>query len=970
MISGPTFGMRYIRDDEITRQQIKPGTLRRILPYATRYKAPLAFLLGITALDSAILVVSPLILRLIIDNGILRHRASTVVDLSLTVAGLAILDAATTYIKSWYSAWIGESLVMELRASVFAHLQRQPLAFFTRTQTGSLVSRLNNDINGTQQAVGLLLHRSVSMLLNLVLVLAAMFWLSWQLSLIALVVIPLFLVPGKLISKRSQRLVREEMQLQAELSTMTTERSNVAGALLAKLYGRPAEEATLFTNKAGRIRDLAVANASWMQLLMVLVGLLAALVTALVYGLGGALVIHGVFQVGTLVAFIALVSQLYGPLNTVSSLQTNVITALVSFDRVFEILDLKPLITERPAAIALKQKPAVELDGVWFRYPAADEVSLASLRLPVPEHENNDAWVLKDITFTAPEGKLTALVGPSGAGKTTITHLVPRLYDAVRGTVRVGGLDVRDLTMASLRDTIGVVPQDAHLWHDTIRANLLYARPSATEKELIEACRAARIWDLISGLPDGLDTVAGDRGYRLSGGEKQRVALARLLLKEPSVVVLDEATAHLDSESEVAIQRALQTALAGRTSLVIAHRLSTIRRADQILVVDDGRITERGTHDELLADGRLYAELYRTQFARLAPRELRDYIGRAHRLGEHRVVVADRVLVLGDRRGRRAVGQRDHLVPVLVAGPHRRLHAAVGEETAENDRRDALAAQDEVEVRAGERVEAALALDEDVAVLRREFVDDGRAPAALHERAAVDDALEDAVRVPAELVVAGRERDRRVHDRHAGRAGGVDHPARVLQHVGLVHHLGDRAVQDAAVGGELVLVLNQHDGCGGRVKGHSAFSSRVCLLAVAAVGLHYPFGLRTGEYPVERPVHPQPHRAHVAGGEHADDRVDAAVEHCPPAPQPRVGAALHALKLPDVLHGDAEHAFGVLGHLRDDRQTEPQRLLGLRAQRRRHRPHQLLELIHPRPSNHLSAPGARVTGGVEGGVGG
>jgi ATP-binding cassette, subfamily B, bacterial len=620
MISGPAFGVRYIRDDEVTRQQVKPGTVRRILPYAKRFRRPMLLLLFITAVDSSILVASPLLLRLIIDDGILRKKASVVVALALTVAGLALVDAAATYVKSWYSAWIGESLVMELRTNVFAHIQQQPLAFFTRTQTGSLVSRLNNDINGTQQAVGLLLHRSVSMLLNLVLVLAAMFWLSWQLSLIALAVIPLFIVPGKLIGKRAQRLTREGMELQAELAVMTTERSNVAGALLAKLYGRPEEETRVFAGKAGRIRDLAVANSAWMQLMMVTVGLLAALVTALVYGLGGTLVIHDVFQVGTLVAFIALVSQLYGPLNTVSNLQVNVITALVSFDRVFEILDLTPLITERPTAYPLapaEEAPSVEVEGVWFRYPAASEVSLPSLEsitLPGPERAS-DAWVLRDVTFEAPAGKLTALVGLSGAGKTTITHLVPRLYDAVRGTVRIGGQDVRDLTMASLRDTVGVVPQDAHLFHDTIRANLLYARPSATEREMIEACEAARIWDLICSLPNGLDTVAGDRGYRLSGGEKQRVALARLLLKAPSVVVLDEATAHLDSESEVAIQRALKTALAGRTSLVIAHRLSTVRQADQILVVDQGRVRERGRHEELLAAGGRYADLYRTQFA-------------------------------------------------------------------------------------------------------------------------------------------------------------------------------------------------------------------------------------------------------------------------------------------------------------------------------------------------------------------
>jgi ATP-binding cassette subfamily B protein len=618
MISGPGFRVQHL--DEVTRQQVRPGTARRVWPYLRRYRGQMVLLLGITAVDSAIVVVSTLILRLIIDDGILRHRESVVVTLALTVAGLALVDAGAEYVRSWYSVWIGESLVLELRTSVFRHVQRQPLAFFTRTQTGALVSRMNDDINETQQAVGVLMSQSVSMLLNLVLVLAAMFWLSWQLSLVALAVIPLFVLPGKVAGKRAQRLLRQEMQLQGELATMTAERSDVSGALLAMLYGRPEEEAGRFTGKASRIRDLAVANAAGMQLLMAFIMLLAALVTALVYGLGGTLVIHGVFQVGTLVAFIALVSQLYEPLHEVSSLPVDILTALVSFDRVFEILDLEPLITERATAFPLPGAggaPGVEVEGAWFRYPEADQVSLASLEsvaLPAPERPG-DAWVLRDVTFQVPAGRLTALVGPSGAGKTTITHLVPRLYDPVRGAMRIGGHDVRDLTLESLRSVVGVVPQDAHLFHDTIRANLLYARPSATEKELIEACEAARIWKVISSLPDGLDTIAGDRGYRFSGGEKQRLALARLLLKAPSVVVLDEATAHLDSESEVAIQRALAIALAGRTSLVIAHRLSTVRAADQILVVDGGQIAERGTHDELLAADGVYAGLYRTQFA-------------------------------------------------------------------------------------------------------------------------------------------------------------------------------------------------------------------------------------------------------------------------------------------------------------------------------------------------------------------
>ena len=436
----------------------------------------MVLLVFITAVDSAILVASPLILRLIINDGILRHREIVVVTLALAVAGLGLVGAGAEYVKSWYSEWIGESLVLELRASVFRHILRQPLAFFTRTQTGSLVSRMD-DVNETQRAVGVLMSESLSVLLNLVLVLAAMFWLSWQLSLIALVVIPLFVLAGKVAGKRAQRLLRQEMQLHGELATMTAERSDVSGALLAMLYGRPEEEAGVFTRKASRIRDLAVANVAGRELLIAFITLLAALVTALVYGLGGTLVIHGVFQVGTLVAFIALVSQLYGPLNDVSGLPLEILTALVSFDRVFEILDLEPLITERPTAYPLTQTretPGVEVAGVWFRYPAADQVSLASLEsvaLPAPERPG-DTWVLRDVTFQAPAGKLTALVGPSGAGKTTITHLVPRLYDPVRGAVRIGGHDVRDLTLESLRSVVGVVPQDAHLFHDTIRANL------------------------------------------------------------------------------------------------------------------------------------------------------------------------------------------------------------------------------------------------------------------------------------------------------------------------------------------------------------------------------------------------------------------------------------------------------------------------------------------------------------------
>jgi ATP-binding cassette subfamily B protein len=465
------------------------------------------------------------------------------------------------------------------------------------------------------------------MVLTLGLVLAVIFALSWQLSIVALIVIPLFIFPAKAVGKRVERLAREGMQLDAELGTMLNERFNVAGAILSKLYGRPQEEEDLFANRAGRIRDIAVTTSVYGRLLPTLLGLLAALTSALVYGLGGSFVISGSLHMGTLVAMALLINRLYGPINQMTNIQVNFLTALVSFDRVFEVLDLKPLISDSPDAAPLLtggngngngSAPRIEFDHVSFRYPAASEISLASLEsIALPMRESSDrTWVLRGVNFVAPAGKLTALVGPSGAGKTTITHLVPRLYDPGSGIIRIGSQDIRDVTQRSLHSAIGVVPQEAHLFHDTIRANLLYAQPGATEQELREACEATRIWDLICSLPDGLDTVAGDRGYRFSGGEKQRFALARLLLKAPPVVVLDEATAHLDSESEVEIQQALNIALSGRTSLVIAHRLSTIQEADQILVIDAGEVRERGTHEELLAAGGLYAELYRTQFAR------------------------------------------------------------------------------------------------------------------------------------------------------------------------------------------------------------------------------------------------------------------------------------------------------------------------------------------------------------------
>jgi ATP-binding cassette subfamily B protein len=581
--------------------------------------------MAVTAIDSIIGVANPLIIAVIIDKGILPHKLSVVITWSIITAGLAVLDLLALYVQTRCSARVGQGLVFDLRTQVFNQVQRQPLAFFARSQTGSLVSRLNTDVVGAQQALTILLMQLVSVILTLLLVLIAMFALSWEITLISLATVPCFLFFGRAIGKRLQRLARESMQLDAELGSMMNERFNVAGALLTKLYGRPNEESSLFAKRAGRVRDISIVTAVYSRFFFLLVSLLAALIYALMYGLGGSLVINGTLQLGTLVALVALTARLYGPLNQLTNMQVNIFTALVSFDRLFEVLDLKPLMAERLDAVAFPSDgqeigaaPSVEFDQVYFRYPTAREISLPSLEsvvLPAPERPSTE-WTLDGVSFCAAAGQLTALVGRSGAGKTTITHLVPRLYDPSAGTVRIGGLDVRDLSLQSIREMVGVVPQDPHLFHDTVRANLSYARPGATEQELIEACKAARIWDLISALPDGLDTVAGDRGYRFSGGEKQRVALARLLLKAPAVVVLDEATAHLDSASEAAVQQALKTVLTGRTSLVIAHRLSTVREADQILVIDQGQVRERGTHDELLAESGLYAELYRTQFAR------------------------------------------------------------------------------------------------------------------------------------------------------------------------------------------------------------------------------------------------------------------------------------------------------------------------------------------------------------------
>jgi ATP-binding cassette, subfamily B, bacterial len=622
MIGGP--GVMVMRgmgtSSPVTSQQIKPGTARRILPFARPYRLGIGILLAATMLGAGITVAIPLLFSFLIDNGIAAHDVSVVVWISVTVAGLALMSSFLGFAETWYSARISEGLVYDLRTQVFNHVQQQPLAFFTRAQTGALVSRLNTDVVGAQQALTTLLSTVVSGGLTVMLVLATMFYLSWVIALISLIALPLFILPSKIVGRRMQRLMREHMQVSAEMGTLMNERFNVTGALLTKLYGRPKTEARLFSSLAAKGRDLGILSSVYGKMLFLSVGLLSLLATAMVYGVGGGLVIRGTFQIGTLVALATLLTRLLGPITQLSSAQTNVLTVLVCFDRLFEILDLKPLIAEKPGAVALpasSSAPDIEFEGVSFRYPTAADISLASLEsiaLPKPERADT-TWALHELGFRAPGGQLTALVGPSGAGKTTITHLVPRLYDPGKGTVRIGSHDVRDLTLESLRDTIGVVAQDAHLFHETIRGNLAYARPDASEQDMIDACKLAQIWGLIESLPDGLDTVVGDRGYRLSGGEKQRIAMARLILKDPPIVVLDEATAHLDSESEAALQKALKIALSGRTSLVIAHRLSTIRNADQILVIDKGRVRERGAHRELLELDGLYAELYRTQFA-------------------------------------------------------------------------------------------------------------------------------------------------------------------------------------------------------------------------------------------------------------------------------------------------------------------------------------------------------------------
>lgn len=613
---GPPIYRSLVNDGSAKGTSLAPGTVRRIGQYTRPYWRSILFFLVVTSVSSVIVIANPLLLKAIIDRGVAQGDTGLVTLLAGGVAVLAVLEAALGLTGRWLSARIGEGVIYLLRTQVFTHVQRMPLAFFTRTQTGSLISRLNTDVVGAQRAITSVLQSVVSNVISTVAVVTTMLLLSWQITLLALLLVPLFVLPAKFIGRKVANVSRDGMNLNAEMSSLMTERFNVGGAMLVKLYGRPEEEATAFSDRASRVRDIGVVQAVFGGLLFTLIGMITSLATAVVYGVGGNLVIDGAFELGTLVALTTLLARLYAPITALSNVHVEIMTALVSFDRVFEVLDLKPMIEEKPDARDVPDGPTgVEFDRVSFSYPGAEVASLTSLELTPYSESDENAQVLSEVSFTADPGQLVALVGPSGAGKTTLTHLVSRLYDPTGGSVRIGGLDLRDVRIQSLRDTVGVVTQDPQLFHDTVAANLRYARPDATDEELVEAMRATQLNQLLQTLPDGLDTMVGDRGYRLSGGEKQRLAIARLLLKEPSVVVLDEATAHLDSESEAAVQEALRTALAGRTSLVIAHRLATVREADQILVLEDGRILERGTHSELLDQGGLYTALYRTQFA-------------------------------------------------------------------------------------------------------------------------------------------------------------------------------------------------------------------------------------------------------------------------------------------------------------------------------------------------------------------
>ena len=602
------------RDPAVKDIKLKPGTVLRIWEFAKPFKLYLLFFLLTVIADSFLTVATPLLLKNLIDKGVIPKNGRVVTDLALIVGVIAVVDTGVNLISRWFSSRIGEGLIYEMRTQVFTHIQKQSIAFFTRTQTGALISRINSDVMGAQNAFTTTLSGILSNILTLTLVAAAMITLSWQITVASLLLLPLFLIPTKWVGKKIQRLTLASFNLNAEMASTMTERFNVSGALLVTLYGEPKKEHETFRLKARRVADIGIQTAMLNRIFFMTITTIAAIATALAYGIGGHLAISGAITVGSMLAITTLLARLYGPLTSLSNVRVDVMTSLVSFERVFEVLDLQPMVQDQEGAAPISSaRPAIEFDHVQFAYPKASEISLASLELAAKKEMVDSGVVLQDISFICEPGTFTAIVGPSGAGKSTISGLVPRLYDVTHGAIKVDGVDIREITLNSLRNEIGVVTQDSHMFHDTIEANLRYAKSDATMAEIQSACEAAQIWAFIETLPNGLDTVVGERGHRLSGGEKQRLAIARLLLKAPSIVILDEATAHLDSENEALVQSALEVALKGRTSIVIAHRLSTIQKADQILVLESGRVVERGTHEYLVGLHGLYFDLYQRQ---------------------------------------------------------------------------------------------------------------------------------------------------------------------------------------------------------------------------------------------------------------------------------------------------------------------------------------------------------------------
>jgi len=601
-------------DQSVKNQKLKAGTLKRIAGFAKPYQKYLAVFLATVVVDAVLVVATPLLLRSLIDKGVIPGRGDVVTRLAILVGLFAVGDAAFNMAGRWFSSRIGEGLIYDLRTQVFGHVQKQSIAFFTRTQTGALISRINSDVIGAQQAFTATLSGVISNSLSLILVTIAMLTLSWQITIVSLLLLPVFLIPTKWIGKKLQSYTRRSFELNAEMSSTMTERFNVSGALLVSLYGDNQKELQIFSSKARKVADMGVSIAMLNRIFFIAMTSVAAVATSFAYGIGGHLAINKAITVGTLLAITALLARLYGPLTALSNVRVDIMSALVSFERVFEVLDLEPMVKDpkTPKTIST-DSPTLKFENVHFSYPKASEISLASLESAAKPEIVESGQVLSGISFEVKPGTLTAIVGPSGAGKSTISALIPRLYDITSGSISINGLDIKELKITDLRALIGVVTQDSHMFHESIRENLRYAKSDATEEELLVACDAAQIGNFIRSLPNGFDTVVGERGHRLSGGEKQRLAIARLLLKAPKIVILDEATAHLDSENEALVQKAFETALQGRTSVVIAHRLSTIQNADQILVLENGKIVEHGRHEELVALGGLYFDLFQRQ---------------------------------------------------------------------------------------------------------------------------------------------------------------------------------------------------------------------------------------------------------------------------------------------------------------------------------------------------------------------